>query len=134
MKILVDENLTPDLTQLGNDRGYYTTCVLHLGLVGRKDFQLVPYCIEHDYVLMSIDDGGPKDLAEAEGIHPGLIFLDVQGYDDMFTQAATALDYIEEQAALARDDTAAFMVNKVVEVAGDGTCQHYDLPAEDPAE
>lgn len=133
MKILVDENLTPDLTQLGNERGYYTTCVLHLGLVGRKDFQLVPYCIEPDYVLMSIDDGDPKDLAEAEGIHPGLIFLDVQGYDHMFTLAATGLYYLEEQAAAAGEEPAAFMVNKVIEVASDGSCQHYDLPA-DPAE
>jgi len=134
MKILVDENLTPDLTQLGNARGYYTTSVVHLGLVGLKDFQLIPYCIEHDYVLMSIDDGDPKDLAETAGLHPGLIFLDVQGYDHMFTLATAALDYLEEQAAAAGEEPGSFMVNRVIEVAGYGTCQHYNLPADNPVE
>lgn len=134
MKILVDENLTPDLVRLGNERGYYTTCVLHLGLAGRKDFELVSYCIENDFVLMSIDDGDPKTLAESEGIHPGLVFLDARGYDHMFIQAVAAIDYIEEQAAAAGEEPTSFMVNKVVEVAADGTSRHYDLPAEDPAE
>lgn len=133
MKILVDENLTPDLTKLGNERGYYTTCVLHLGLVGHKDFQLVPYCIEHDYVLLSIDDGDPKDLAEAEGIHPGLIFIDAQGYDDTFQQTETAIDYIEQQATLNNETPATFMVNKIVERDENGSWTHYDLPSDDPA-
>ncbi len=83
---------------------------------------------------MSIDDGDPKGLAEAEGLHPGLIFLDAQGYDHMLTLATVGLDYIEQQAAEEGEEPAAFMVNKVVEVAHDGTCRHYDLPARDPAE
>lgn len=133
MKILVDENLTPDLAQLGNERGHYTTSVPHLGLAGRKDFELVPYCIEHDYVLMSIDDGDPKALADAAGVHPGLIFIDAVNYEAMFSEAAAAIDYIEERAAVADEDPASFMVNKVVERDEDGEWNHYDLPAEEGA-
>jgi predicted nuclease of predicted toxin-antitoxin system len=128
LKILVDENLTPDLAQLGNARGYYTASVPHLGLAGRKDSALIPYCIEHDYVLMSIDDGDPKALADAAGVHPGLVFIDGANYQAMFSEAAAAIDYIEERAAAAGEDPASFMINTVVERDESGEWKHYDLP------
>lgn len=128
MRSFVDENLTPDLAELGNARGYFTTSSRDLGLLGRKDFQLIPFCIDHDYVLMTIDEGDPKALAEASGLHPGLIFLDAYSYEDMFRLAGAALDYIEQEAAAASEDPASFMVNKVVEVVASGNCSHFDLP------
>lgn len=128
MRILVDENLTPDLAELGNMRGYFTTSSRDLGLLGRKDFQLVPFCIDNDYVLMTIDEGDPKALAEASGLHPGLIFVDAYSYEDMFRLAGAALDYIEQEAASAGEAPASFMVNRVVEVAASGSCSRFDLP------
>lgn len=129
MRILIDENLSPDLAAVGNQRGYFTTSTRDLGLLGRKDFQLVPYCIENDYVIMTIDAGDPKDIAEASGLHPGLILLEGGGnYEHMIQMATAALDHIDHEAAAAGEDSAAFMANKAVEVALDGSCHHYDLP------
>jgi hypothetical protein len=38
------------------------------------------------------------------------------------------IDYIEEEAAAANISPAGFMVNRVVEMAEDRGCTHYDLP------
>lgn len=135
MKVLVDENLSPDLAPVGNGRGYYTTSTRDLDLLGRKDFRLIPYCLEHEYTLATIDDGDPKELIEGAGIHSGLIVF--EGEDDtgtainlerMKAMFDAALTYIEQQASSARGTPASFMTNTVVEVGIDRCCRHYDLP------
>ena len=94
-----------------------------------KDHELVPYCLANDYVLMTIDDGDPRRLAAASGLHPGLILLACGGgYDRMVEIVTAAIDYVERMATGAGEGPATFMANKVVEVGLDGACQHHDLP------
>lgn len=41
---------------------------------------------------------------------------------------ATAINSIADEAKIANRQPAALMINRVVEVDKNGTCQHYDYP------
>lgn len=135
MQLMLDENLSPDLVRTGQRRGYFTTSTRDLGRLGKKDFRVIPYCHDHDFVLVTPDLGDPRVLSARAGIHPGLI--EFESEDDagktinftlMEEMLESVITYIEEQAEIAGESPALFMMNKVVEVKLDGHCEHFDLP------
>jgi hypothetical protein len=83
-RLLIDECLSPDLVQLAVDAGHVeSTCVRNRGLLGRKDWSLFEYLLEHDFILVTLNaqdfrgDGisNPGGLYANVELHPGLICL-----------------------------------------------------------
>jgi predicted nuclease of predicted toxin-antitoxin system len=55
-RLLIDECLSPDLVQLAVDAGHVeSTCVRNRGLLGRKDWSLFEYLLEHDFILVTLN-------------------------------------------------------------------------------
>jgi hypothetical protein len=84
-KLLIDENLSPSLTELANSRGFVCSHVNHLGLMGLKDWQLKTAILEGDWTFItnnSVDFRGPGKKPGSHGIyaditlHAGLICID----------------------------------------------------------
>jgi hypothetical protein len=84
-KLLIDENLSPSLTEMANSQGFVCSHVNHLGLTGLKDWQLKTAILEGDWTFItnnSVDFRGPEKKPGSHGIytdislHAGLICID----------------------------------------------------------
>ncbi len=136
LKLLIDECLSPSLAQQAQAAGHpESTCVLHRGWAGCKDWTLIMHVTEHDFTLVTHNardfrgaepetQGG---LHAAQAIHAGLVCLttalpmDLQRQQDLF---GIALDEIAQLKDL---------VNTCLEIVEDENGQVevlvYDLPA-----
>ena len=84
-RLLIDECLSPELAQLAIDAGHVeSTSVRDRGRLGLKDWELMEYVIQEDFILVTRNaqdfrgagKANPGGLhAEAE-VHAGLICLD----------------------------------------------------------
>lgn len=85
MKFLVDECLSPKLTELAHERGYgESSHVVWLGRSGAKDWDLLPLIIDGDWTFVtrnSIDFRGAASRPGEKGqyarvdLHAGLVCL-----------------------------------------------------------
>ena len=75
MKFLIDECLSPDLTQLAWDAGFECAHVARIGRHGAKDWQHVQHAIDGDWVLVTNDTTDFVTLVGREEMHPGLVCL-----------------------------------------------------------
>jgi hypothetical protein len=87
-KLLVDENLSPSLVGLATDKGFVCSHVNHLGLTGRKDWELKATILEGDWTFITnngTDFRGPAKHPGSLGVyagislHAGLICVDAPG-------------------------------------------------------
>jgi predicted nuclease of predicted toxin-antitoxin system len=133
MRFLIDECLTPQLSDVANSRQYDATNIRALGMLGVKDWKIVPVLIQQNYVLVTHNskdfrgldgkDGKPGYLTKEE-IHPGLICLNAYNSSKNKTIPMTkelqhklfaiALDEIENQ-------NLSDLINTVIEIDYDGT-------------
>jgi hypothetical protein len=92
MKFLIDECLSPELTNLARDRGYgESSHVVWLKKSGWKDWSLASFIIDGDWTFVTrnaIDFRGPASRPGSRGqysdvpIHAGLVCLDApEGLD-----------------------------------------------------
>ena len=87
MKLLIDECLSPDLTQLAWDAGFECAHVARIGRHGAKDWQHVQHAIDGDWVFVTNNTADFVTLAEREEMHPGLVCLNfAHGYQDRESQ------------------------------------------------
>ena len=80
-------------------------------------------CIDEDFVLVTQDARDFRNLVAREEIHPGLIILpnlDRQQSEALLSEAINYLD--------GRGDPMDLMVNRVLEIAEDGSLRIDDLP------
>jgi Domain of unknown function (DUF5615) len=84
MRLLVDECLSPELTNCAHNRGHESSHVVWLGYGGLKDWQLKRHILEGDWTFVtknSVDFRGPASNPGTRGqyadvaIHAGLICL-----------------------------------------------------------
>jgi hypothetical protein len=139
IKLLIDENLSPTLVRLANERGFFCSHVSYLGLAGEKDWELKETILEGDWTFItanSPDFRGPRVAPGTGGqyvdidLHAGLICINALGGTNRAKQhdlMISILDNIESFGEL---------INQVLEVdlhrSGDVTLRRYRLPA-DPA-
>lgn len=108
MKFLIDECLSPKLTELALERGFgESSHIVWIGRTGAKDWDLIPLIIDGDWTFVtrnSVDSRGAADRPGRKGqyarvdLHAGLICLngpdgitrDVQ--IELFEQALRELD------------------------------------------
>ncbi len=84
-KILIDENLSPSLAADAQQRGFLCSHVNHLGMAGKKDWELKQVILDGDWTFVtgnSIDFRGPSGEPGSSGqyedvlLHAGLVCID----------------------------------------------------------
>jgi hypothetical protein len=135
LKLLVDENLSPTLVQLANERGFVCSHVSYLGFAGDKDWELRDKILDGDWTFItanSPDFRGPRDAPGSKGeyadivLHAGLICINAPGGTNRAVQHAVMkeiLDVLEEIGDL---------TNQVLEAdlsrEAELTFRRYELP------
>lgn len=134
MKVFVDENLSPRLVSIGHARGYDTTCARDRGLLGAPDSHILEFCVSDDLVCVTNDADDFVDLVGNVELHPGLILLPMVDLARQQQLLEAALEFIQDQADAAEQGPRDHMVNRVVEIDREGTCEAFELPPpESPA-
>jgi len=78
VKFLIDECLSPALVRIAHGRGHgESTHTTWLGLRSRKDWSIVRRAVDAGYVLVTNNTTDFTSLVSREGVHCGLVCLDV---------------------------------------------------------
>lgn len=141
MRFFFDECLDPGLTKVALAAGYEATCSRDRGLLSRKDWNLAPYVVEHDYVLVTHNSkdfrgktagpgGKPGHLTK--DMHPGLVCLNRDVPGDMTRSLQEAL-FREALVEIANQGIVDLM-NQVLEIDYDSvtdtvTATLYEAPS-----
>lgn len=124
MKLLIDENLSPELVARCAQRGVYAVAVAHVGLSGSKDMAVWHCALENDFVVVTANTRDFMNLLDVE-LHPGVIMLREGSLsrDEQWNRLELALDHILKNA-----DPAGFMINRVVEVMSAREIRVREIP------
>ena len=124
MRFLIDECLSVDLVTVAGDSGHEARHVAHVGRAGWKDWNVVRYACDGDFILVTNNASDFRQLYAAELLHAGLLIL-----------IPVVNRVVQRQlfkAALDEFATVGEPVNRVLEVDLDGgevTLTLYDLPS-----
>jgi predicted nuclease of predicted toxin-antitoxin system len=107
VKLLIDECLHTSLVKVATDRLYEAYHVVHLGMSGLKDHELILRIRDEDFTLVTNNAIDFRRLFRKEQIHPGLvIFVPSAAPAIQRALLETVLDYIGD-----RD-----LVNRAIEI------------------
>lgn len=100
LAFLIDENLSPSLAKIAQERGFTAVHATWAGVGGMKDHQVAAYAVKKDMILVTNDLSDFRKIYKRKKLHPGIIFLGVVSFDlmDRETQQAMfeqALDQAE---------------------------------------
>jgi len=126
-RFLVDECLTADLVAVAKVRGYDADYVPHIGKGGWQDWNLVPFAVDNDYILVTVNRRDFLKQHARLDIHPGLVILIPEPENDSRREQAALFEKALDAFAAMNDD----MVNKVMEVLADGSVHIRDWNAGD---
>lgn len=135
LKFLIDECLSPKLVDVAIKHGFMgSSCVIHRGWSGLKDWELMNKVYENDFILVTnnaIDFRGrgktnPGGLFAKSELHNGLVCLTASGQMNLQKQ----IDAFEE--AIQNIKRLGDLLNSAIEVhvAPDGSLSavHYAIP------
>ena len=128
MRFFIDEDLSPSLTAQCHAAGYDATCSRDRGRLGGKDHEVAELCNTEDRILVTNNASDFLALAREKGLHPGLIFLPLATKNQEQLWMKAAIEEIGRLAKAASVDPAALMINSVLEVAEDGSCERFEHP------
>lgn len=128
MRFFIDEDLAPSLTAECRAAGYEATCSRDRGRLGGKDHEIAELCLSEDRILVTNNAADFLALAQDKGLHPGLIFMPLATRDQERAWMGSAIADIERQSKANGAEPADFMVNRVLEVAEDGSCELFQHP------
>lgn len=118
---LIDECLTPKLVAAAQVRGYLAAHVAHLQHDAAEDWVIAQLALSRDAILVT---NNARDFIAIYGrfqIHPGLlIILPSVGRQPQIDLFELAIDFIEAHGDI---------VNRIIEVADDGSVIARDWPA-----
>jgi predicted nuclease of predicted toxin-antitoxin system len=127
VRFLIDECLSVDLVSVAGQAGHEAQHVARVGKAGWKDWNVVRYASEGDFVLVTNNASDFRRLYATEPLHAGLVILiPVVGRELQGTLFRVALD----ELAVTGDP-----VNRVLEVDLDGeeiSLTLYDLSQDPP--
>lgn len=118
-RFLIDECLSPALVAIAKARNFEADHVIYIGKAGWQDWNLVPFAVTNDYVIVTNNRRDfLKEYAKLD-IHGGLVilipFVEREQQITLFTKVLDVLD--------SRNDD---LVNMLVEVLDDGTVHLTD--------
>lgn len=124
MRLFIDECLSPSIADYLNNTGLHEARhPLHYGGRGEPDHVVLERCIAADLVIVTENARDFQALIANAEIHPGLIILPCVSRTRSRQLLDAAIAYLHQQGV--PDD---LMVNRVLEVAENGTCTLTDLP------
>ena len=74
-RFLIDECLTGELVAVAKARGYSAAYVPHIGKGGWQDWNLVPFAVENDYIIVTVNRRDFLKQHAKFDVHPGLVIL-----------------------------------------------------------
>ena len=125
MRFLIDECLSIDLVSVAGQAGYDAQHVAHVGKAGWKDWNVVAYAREGDFILVTNNASDFRRLYAEEPLHAGLVIL--------IPAVGRALQKKLFRAALDELADIGEPINRVLEVdliGEDVTLSLYDLPSD----
>jgi predicted nuclease of predicted toxin-antitoxin system len=120
MRFLIDECLTPGLVSVANNRGFEAYHVVYRGWAGLTDSRLLRHLLDEELILVTNNRDDFLDLVSGVELHSGLVvILENVRRADQIALFDSGLDVLSKMASL---------VNKVVEIGGDGTVAVFEMP------
>jgi predicted nuclease of predicted toxin-antitoxin system len=123
VRFLIDECLSVDLVTVAGESGHEAQHVAHVGRAGWKDWNVLRYAREYDFILVTNNASDFRQLYATQPLHVGLVILiPVVGRHVQRCLFRAALD----ELALVGEP-----VNRVLEVdldADEVTLTFYDWP------
>jgi predicted nuclease of predicted toxin-antitoxin system len=125
LKLLLDENLPPQLIPRLTAIGIFAQHAAYLGLSGKSDTKIWLYAFEHDQIVVTINAKDFLNLAEGSEVHPGLIILRESGLtrDEQWTRLEPTITIVAEEENQGRD-----LINRLIEVFSRDHRVIRDLP------
>jgi predicted nuclease of predicted toxin-antitoxin system len=114
VKLWADACVTPTLEGVAHARGYEGTSNRQRGLLTELDPQLYPKVLAEDWVFITNNEIDFRKLAEAKGLHPGLIILPQGRADQQRAWLDAVIDFIEASAADDGEEPWAWMIGRIV--------------------
>jgi predicted nuclease of predicted toxin-antitoxin system len=127
VRFLIDECLSVDLVTVAGESGHEARHVAHVGRAGWKDWNVVRYASEGDFVLVTNNASDFRQLYAAQPLHAGLVIL--------IPVVSRVVQQRLFKAALDELATVGEPVNRVLEIDLDGeevTLTLYDWPSAGP--
>ena len=75
MRFLIDECLTVDLVTVAGQSGHEAQHVAHVGRAGWKDWNVVRYARDGDFVLVTNNASDFRELYATQPLHAGLVIV-----------------------------------------------------------
>ena len=75
MRFLIDECLSVDLVTVAWESGHEARHVAHVGRAGWKDWNVVRYACDGDFILVTNNASDFRQLYAAQPLHAGLVIL-----------------------------------------------------------
>lgn len=75
MRFLIDECLSVDLVTVAGESGHEAQHVAHVGRAGWKDWNVVRYARDGDFVLVTNNASDFRELYATQPLHVGLVIL-----------------------------------------------------------
>jgi len=75
MRFLIDECLSIDLVLVASQAGHEAQHVAHVGKAGWKDWNVVRYAAQGDFVLVTNNAGDFRRLYGTQPLHAGLVII-----------------------------------------------------------
>ena len=126
-RFLIDECLSGDLVAITKARGYEADYVPHIGKGGWQDWNLVPFAVENDYIIVTLNRRDfLKHYASLE-IHPGLVILIARAPNNKRMHQVSLYEKAMDAYAEMKGDLA----DKVMEVLEDGSVRIRDWNADE---
>jgi len=75
MRFLIDECLNVDLVSVAGQAGYQAEHVAHVGKAGWKDWNVVRYASDGDFVAVTNNASDYRQLYSATPLHAGLVII-----------------------------------------------------------
>jgi predicted nuclease of predicted toxin-antitoxin system len=75
VRFLIDECLSVDLVTLAGEAGHDAQHIAHVGRAGWKDWNVVRYASEGDFILATNNASDFRQLYAAQPLHAGLVIL-----------------------------------------------------------
>jgi len=123
IQFLIDENLSPRLTETAAAFGFAAYHVAHRGWSALKDPQVLRRILDEDLTIVTNNWDDFRPMLRREEVHPGVVvILPAVRRDRQKVLFGAALYAITDH------DPPLDMVNTVLEVDADGTVVMYPLP------